>query len=361
LKREHTLDILRGTLLLYIVFIIHGLFWLNLLPQGESSLLLFEMPAIFIVSGYAYSLYENSILDGNRSALSAKAYLLFLGMRFTRILLPYAVYAMTCIAAIYLLSLLGKENDYRASELIVAWMNPFNYGQNFSVGRLNTHLWFIPIFLIITVAMPLVTSFRSFKCPNLLVLVVGGALAEYAISKAHFPGEDIFKQVVFYLAFSLLGYYLAKTGEYFRNANYGLIATVAVVLLSLILIVNGDLHSMNMQVNKFPPNHKFFLFTCLWIALFLYISFRVPWFVEKFKRHGDAMWLRPFITAGYSIYLWQGVGYTLAGEAGRVIHLPIIAVWMLALGLSVGFGLLAAPVERVKLNLKWTRKTAHAT
>jgi peptidoglycan/LPS O-acetylase OafA/YrhL len=358
-KREHALDIVRGMLLLYIVFIIHGLFWLNLLPQWASSLLLFEMPAIFIVSGYAYCFYENA-LDGHSNAMSAQTYLLFLGMRLTRILVPYAVYALTCMTALYLLSVLGKGHDYIASELIVAWMNPFNYGQNFSVGRLNSHLWFIPIFLIVIVAMPLVTRFRPFKNPNLLVLVVGGAIGEYAISKVHFPGEDIIKQAVFYLAFSLLGYYMARTGEYFRKANYGLVASSAVVLLSLIVLVNGDFHSMNMQVNKFPPNHKFFLFACLWVSLFLFVSSRVPWFVEKFKRYGEGIWLRPFITAGYSIYLWQGVGYTVAGEVGRMIHLPILAVWLLALGLSVGLGLLAAPVERIKLNLRRTNQTVNA-
>lgn len=240
-------------------------------------------------------------------------------------------------------------------------MNPFNYGQNFSVGYLNPHLWFIPVFLVVTAAMPLVTSFRPFKSPNVLFLVVGVAIVEYVISKAHFPGEDIIKQAVFYLAFSLLGYYMARAGEYFRDANYGLVASIAVVLLTLIVIVNGDFHPMNMQVNKFPPNHKFFLFSCLWVSLFLFLSFRVPWLVEKFKRYGDGIWLRPFITAGYSIFLWQGVGYTVAVEVGRVVHIPTLAVWLLALGMSVGLGLLAAPVERVKLNLRWANQTVSTT
>ena len=58
MKRIHNLDTVRGVLMLYIVGIIHGQFWLNLipLPQWASSLMLFEMPAIFIVSGYAYAL-----------------------------------------------------------------------------------------------------------------------------------------------------------------------------------------------------------------------------------------------------------------------------------------------------------------
>ena len=336
--------------MLYIVGIIHGLFYLNLIPQWASSLMLFEMPAIFIVSGYAYSLYENSMFNGTQHPLSIKAYGLFLATRLTRILVPYAVYAMTCIALIYFLSWIGKENDYALSDLIVGWMNPANFGEGFSVGRLNSHLWFVPVFLIVTVAMPLVTRFRPFKNPNLSFLVVGVAIAEFAISKAHFPGHDIIKQAVFYLIFSLLGYYMARANEYFSRASVGHVAIVAAILLMVFTVAEGNVHVLNMQVNKFPPNGIFFLFSCLWVSLFL--SVKVPWFLEIFKKHGDGIWLRPFITAGYSIYLWQGIGYTVAIQVGKAAHMPILAVWLLALGISVGLGLLAAPAERVRLNLK---------
>jgi peptidoglycan/LPS O-acetylase OafA/YrhL len=339
-------------LMLYIVGIIHGLFYLNLIPQWASSLMLFEMPAIFIVSGYAYSLYENSMFDGTQHPLSIKAYCSFLATRSTRILVPYAVYAMTCIALIYFLPWLGKGNDYALSDLIVGWMNPANFGEGVSVGRLNSHLWFIPVFLIVTAAMPFVTRFRPFKNPNLLLLVGGVAIAEVAISYAHFPGHDIIKQAVFYLVFSLLGYYMARANQYFSRANFGHVAIVAAILLMVFAVAEGNFRVLNMQLNKFPPNGIFFLFSCLWVSLFLFLSVKVPLFLETFEKLGDGMWLRPFITAGYSIYLWQGIGYTVAIQVGKAAHIPILAVWLLALGISVGLGLLAAPAERVKLNLR---------
>lgn len=83
MKRIHNLDTARGILMLYIVGIIHGLFWLKLIPQWASSLMLFEMPAIFIVSGYAYFLYENSMFNETQHQLSIKAYVLFLAARLT--------------------------------------------------------------------------------------------------------------------------------------------------------------------------------------------------------------------------------------------------------------------------------------
>ena len=285
MKRLHDLDMVRGILMLYIVGIIHGLFWLSLIPQWASALMLFEMPAIFIVSGYAYSLYENSTCNGNRSRLSVKAYCSFLVARLTRILLPYAVYAMACIALIYFLSWIGKGNEYALSDLIVGWMNPANYGEGFSVGYLNSHLWFVPVFLIVTAAMPFVTRFRPFKNPNLLFLVGGVAIAEVAISYAHFPGHDIIKQVVFYLVFSLLGYYLARDSTYFSRASVGHVAIVAGVLLMVNAIVKGDFRVLNMQVNKFPPNAIFFLFSCLWVCCFYSFRSRSP----AFRRHSKSL------------------------------------------------------------------------
>jgi peptidoglycan/LPS O-acetylase OafA/YrhL len=198
------------------------------------------------------------MFDGTQPPLSIKAYVSFLAARLTRILVPYAVYAMTCIALIYFLPGLGKGNDYALSDLIVGWMNPANYGRGFSVGRLNSHLWFIPVFLIVTAAMPFVTRFRPFKNPNLLCLVGGVAIAEVAISYAHFPGHYIIKQAVFYLVFSLLGYYMARDNTYFSRASVGQVAIVAGVLLMVIAIVKRDVRVLNMQVDKFPPNGIFF-------------------------------------------------------------------------------------------------------
>jgi uncharacterized membrane protein len=145
---------------------------------------------------------------------------------------------------------------------------------------------------------------------------------------------------------------MARANEYFSHANFGHVAIVVAILLMVIAVAEGNFRVLNMHVNKFPPNGIFFLFSCLWVSLFLFLSVKVSWFLVTFKKLGDGIWLRPFITAGYSIYLWQGIGYTVAIQVGKAAHIPILAVWLLALGISVGLGLLAAPAERVRLNLK---------
>jgi Acyltransferase family len=354
-KRVNALDTVRGMLMLYIVLIIHGLFWLDPLPEWVSSWLLFEMPLMFIVSGYAYYLYENSKLDKNinlrnSNLLLAKDYFYFLTSRFMRILVPYAIYAATCVVSIYLLALFGQGNNYPLSDLILAWINPVNYGRGYTFKMLNWHLWFIPVFLIVTAAMPIATKVRPFKNPNLLSVFVGVVVIQVVVSNADFPAESTLKQAAFYLVFSLLGYYMARSGEYFRGANFSRIAIVAVIALVSIAVFGGG-RLMNMQDNKFPPNYIFFLFSCLWVSLFLFILYKFPRVVAKVEKYADRRWLSPFITSGYSIYLWQGVGYTVAAQAGVIWNLPLYVVWPLALLLSVGFGLLVAPAERVRLRL----------
>ena len=137
MARIKTIDTTRGMLMLYIVFIIHGLFWLHLLPQSISSLLLFEMPAIFIVSGYSYYLYEQSKSGQAMQHPNIKAYSLFLAARCTRILLPYMVYASFCILYVYAMSFIGDGVTASLLDLTRVWLNPVKAGQGFSTGMLN--------------------------------------------------------------------------------------------------------------------------------------------------------------------------------------------------------------------------------
>lgn len=100
LGRVRNVDTARGMLILYIVFVIHGVFWLDLLPQLIASMLLFEMPSLFVVSGYSYYLYEKSRNSSGDNEFSIKYYISFLISRCTRILVPYFIYATFCIISL---------------------------------------------------------------------------------------------------------------------------------------------------------------------------------------------------------------------------------------------------------------------
>ena len=59
--------------------------------------------------------------------------------------------------------------------------------------------------------------------------------------------------------------------------------------------------------------------------------------------------LQPFIKSGYSIYLWQGVGYSLAAYAGGELDANIYVIWIVAIALTIALGLLFSPLERIRL------------
>ncbi len=348
MQRIGFVDAARSLLILYVVIIIHGLFWLNLLPQVLSSWLLFAMPAIFVVSGYSHALYDRSRANRGEDRLNARIYFSFLLARFTKVLVPYFVYAISCIVLMSILPLIGESPWYALADLAPAWLDPLRFGRNFTSAMLNWHLWFIPVFLLVTAILPIATKIKPFKRPNVWLLLIVVASAEFLLAQIHFPGEQLIKETVYYLLFALLGYYLACSREYFDRIDFGAIAGLAAVVLAAIAFLSSDPRTMDMQVNKFPPNHLFFIFSCFWMALWLYITSKTPGWTQSFDRLARSGWMKLFIRSGYSIYLWQGVGYTVALIIGRRTNWSSLAVWLLAVGLSVGLGLIASPAERIR-------------
>ncbi|MDB5966622.1 MAG: hypothetical protein JWQ72_3122, partial [Polaromonas sp.] len=139
-------DVARGLLMLYIVLVIHGLFWLKLLPEAISSLLLFEMPAIFLLSGYAYYLAGHDAKAGDRRQQLLR-YPRYLQSRMTRILVPYLVYAAVCAAISSAVAVRTAMAPHDFGAIALSWLNPFTYGRYYSAGMLNWQLWFVPTFL----------------------------------------------------------------------------------------------------------------------------------------------------------------------------------------------------------------------
>jgi peptidoglycan/LPS O-acetylase OafA/YrhL len=352
LARNGAVDAARGLLILYIIVVIHGLFWLNLLPQAISSWLLFAMPAIFVVSGYSYALYERSRADQGENQWRASYYFAFLLHRLIRILLPYFVYALGCVILITALAAIGEAPSYAAADLLPAWIDPFRFGRNYSVAMLNWHLWFLPMFLIVSAMLPLATRIKPFKNPAIWILLIVAVGAEFLLAQVRFPNEQLFKEVVFYLSMALAGYYLAQARDYFSPSKLGMVAGLSLAMLAVLIWASGDSRSLNMQLNKFPPNHLFLLFSCFWMALILLITSQSTGWSRLGDRLARSWWLKPFVLHGYSIYLWQGMGYVLAVLIGRKLGWSYLAIWPLAVGFTIGLGLIAAPVERIR----WRRR-----
>lgn len=346
-ERVVAIDVVRGLLMLYIVLVVHGLFWLNPIPRELSSLLLFEMPAIFWVSGYAYYLAQAD----RRSARGDKArgaggYLAFVGARLSRILVPYLVYAVACIAVIAVAREESAGTTADVGEITVSWLNPFSYGREHSFGRLNSHLWFIPVFIVVTALLPLITKIAlPFRLP-LWAWVVGAFMVFFGLSQVQFPGLYQVRQVLFYSLWALLGFCMAQPQVRYATADFAKAALTSAAGLVLVFVVHQDLRILDMQKNKFPPNHVFVLFSSLWMACLLGLAAALRHRAGALSALGKQFWLRPFMAAGYSMYLWHGLGYTVGILLGRQAELALGLTWLLALACSVLFGMLAAPAER---------------
>lgn len=346
--RNQTIDVVRGLLMLYIVFIIHGLFWVGLLPKIARSPILFEMPLIFLISGYAFKLAE---LHRKKEASPAtfKLYLKFILARLSRILLPYFAYAVACIIICFVYSKFDNQSTWQLSQIVAAWLNPFVAGSEYSFDYLGGHLWFIPAFLLVTALLPLAIKLKLPVHVPLWILMAGATAAVYMLSLCDFPQSGLLKSVSFYLLWAVFGYYIADFGIKVYKTEYLIISIISIAALLIIFSLSSDARILNMQNNKFPPNSIFFIYSCLWVSIFLILAIVFQNKSQDLSNLATQWWLKPFIFAGYSIYLWQGLGYTIAIRFGNHFSLPIVVTWLTGLLLTVALGLLASPIERIRI------------
>lgn len=331
------LDVARGALMAYVVIAIHGMFWLRLVPWDIASTVLFEMPLIFMISGAAF-FYANQRDSG-------APYGRYLIARGVRVLAPYFAYAVFCAA---LIILMRGESGPQALETLLAWLNPINGGAGHAAPMLNWHLWFVAPFLVVVALMPLMARAQPLlaRAP-LWLLAAAAALLSYGADLADLTRLGSVQTVIFYALWAWFGYVLAANAGRYRVADFAAVLLVAAAaLIALVVALPGQIN-LNMQTNKFPPNAIFFLFCAIWVGLFLILSRLLsPAFIDMAAR---SPLLRPFIDAGYSIYLWQGLGYWAAVQAGQALGWNNLAIWPMAVALTVILGLLASPLERIRL------------
>lgn len=336
------LDVVRGLLMAYVIIIIHGVYWLRLAPLPHSSALLFEMPLIFMVSGAAY--YYGQVAWTKSVAGGVRNYFNYLVSRGVRILAPYFAYALVCAAIVIYL------RGHDAADTLRHWLDPYKIGGPHNWLFLNWHLWFVTPFLGVTILLPLLARLPIFGRAPLWAWAIIGTLVMLGIDWLPLEPMRLPQMIVFYSLWALFGFGLARAPARFTIKGYAVVLVLALAALAASLIVFDEQTTPDMQTNKFPPNAVFFLFSCAWVSAFLIASkFISDATIEKLAEN---RFLKPFIRSGYSIYLWQGVGYTAAYWVGMRYHVNIWLIWIAAIVLTVLLGLLASPLERIRVRLK---------
>lgn len=333
IHRNSSIDSIRAFLIIYIITIIHGCYWLGL-AQGEiRSFLLFEMTGIFIVTGYSFALF----CKNTHFTLSLKSYCKYALARSTRILVPYIAYAFFCC-----LFILYVEPSKNVWEALISWLNPVTHGKGYSSHLLSAHLWFILPFLAITLALPFVLIIRIPPRYIPIFAIVLCLLISYLnntlFSKAITP--------LYYFFWAWVGYQIASGCALQKKQYAFLLLLFLTTLCAASIFFNADL---NMQSNKFPPNSTFFIFNSIWLCFFMLIFSYLPgnYITTLFQKP----MLKVFITAGYSIYLWQGMGYSIAVLVSDIYNMNKLAVWFVAIVLSTLLGKLFSPLEKIKIKL----------
>jgi peptidoglycan/LPS O-acetylase OafA/YrhL len=337
--RNSDVDTLRALLILYIIAVIHPLFWLAIGDGIPVTFLLFEMPCMFILSGYSFGLSLRNGLKIN----SIKDYLYFCINRGARILLPFWLYALAC--QFFLLGsgkyvlLVGNAS---VSSLVLAWINPYSTTRP-SIGFLASHLWFIAPFLTVTFLLPCVARLK----PRLSLPIWLWMLAALVLVKGLDGVDPDVRTAVTYLIWASFGYALASGIKISRSDRW---ITLSIAFTAIGLFAWLKPSSLNMQVNKFPPNAIFFIFGVVWVAGFMVVSATQSGTLLRYlDRH---VLLRPFRRFGYTIYLWQGLAYTFAVELGSRFTMPPILIILIALSLTLLMAFVAAPFEQVRFGIE---------
>jgi len=344
--RDDGLDLARGLLMAWIVIVIHGIFWLGIAPREPGSWLLFEMPPIFLITGAAYFLGEGA----KQGRLQPANYLDFLMRRGVRIYVPYLAYVLIAALIVTVVKWEGPLSIEQIGARIWSWLNPVTRGAGHTWKMLSWHLWFVAPFLIITALMPLITTERVPGFVKPWMLAAAAFLAVLGLGQVTFAApldDQLIKNTVFYAFWAAFGFMLAAMPKRWSVGDYAVVIVLAALGMASAAMLQPAAVTLDMQHNKFPPNAVFFLFSCAWMAALL-IGAR---FVTQAQTEALARspLLKPFIESGYSIYLWQGVGYSLAAYFGGEWGANIYVIWIAAIVLTIALGMLFSPLERIRL------------
>lgn len=343
-SRDVGLDLARGLLMAWIVIVIHGTFWLGVIPRGPGAWLLFEMPPIFVITGAAYFLGEGS----NRARWTPATYFDFLLRRGVRIYVPFLAYVIVASLIAAMVKWDGSLSLEEIGASALSWLNPVTRGAGYTWKMLSWHLWFVAPFFIVTALMPFITTRRvpGFVKPWMLAVLAGVVVLALGRVTLIQPLDELIKNAVFYSFWAAFGFMLAAMPRRWSLGDYAVVLALAIAGMIGAAVLQPASVTLDMQHNKFPPNAIFWLFSCAWMAVLL-IGARLTRETQRNALARSPL-VRPFMSAGYSIYLWQGAGYSLAAYFGGELGLNIYVIWMAAIALTMALGLLFAPLERIR-------------
>lgn len=282
MKRDTLLDVSRGLIMMYIVCCIHVVYWLCSFREPLASLMLFEMPVVFFISGASQSIARSKRLRD------------MIVNRIRRVVLPLYIFlvVMTVFYTIvqqFYPAITGSLTTYDILKILATGGNdkiPY-YG----------YTWFISTYLVVTCLLP-IEKIISRWIPLLLQLIVN-VLLFAAIQPLHLPMEIV--GIFCYNIFFLLGYLYYKK----LKIKAILMASCLPTVFTIYGFISGAV--IPMQNHKFPADLWFLCFGLTVICLLSVLYTLLEKHVKIVKILGSIKIIKIWNKRGYTIYIYQSI------------------------------------------------------
>lgn len=283
-QRDTTLDALRGLAMIYIVCVIHLLYWFGHSPEPLSSTLLFEMPAIFFISGAAQSLRGGAIPPLRH----------YITGRIKRVLLPFYIFIPVLFLWLALVSAFEPQDSVFHADIGSLTFKDIAKIL-LTAGNANIpyyqYTWFISCYFVLLCLFPL--QARILNRVNRLTYMCMWLAVTVSVLSLHTVGYWL-KNLFVYNFFFLTGYL------FYRRIKLRMLAVIAAVT---VILTTADFMAgtaIPMQLHKFPADVHFLVFGTAWLSVLSLALWRV-----RLPCSGIiALWN----TRGYNIFLYQIFG-----------------------------------------------------
>ncbi|MEG1010059.1 MAG: acyltransferase [Clostridia bacterium] len=288
IRRDEKIDILRGLAMMWVI-VVHVVFWLPFFRNGTistlKSLILFEMPLFFFISGASITLSKQ------------KKFSTFLISKFKRIIIPYWIYIIVCLSLDILLGL--YDNFYQLS-FIIPYKVPTLFGP-----FLTSALWFIRPFLLVILSSHFLYKYFNMcetnikKVLPLCLLVILIILID--VSNLSCP---IFKCFILFQIFTYLGFFYRIIENNIKNKQLYII--LSAFLITLVLLVKSPFYILDMQFNKFEYNLVFLIYGSIMLIVIKLLSDHIV-NIYKYITNNNIikLLLEPFVNNTYTIFLFH--------------------------------------------------------
>lgn len=336
-SRDIRLDVYRALMMIYVPCVIHVLYWIGKGGEIINSLLLFEMPVIFYISG------ATMYITGNKRKFVANV-----ANRTKRLLLPYVFFILVCLAIVVfgLIVVPDRMGDKPVSFLRIITAQDCSLALPFMY-----HLWFIVPYLLVscsfTIQRKWADSMNRWLYMGLLGLICLVVPMLTSVSPAKL---NPVREAVFYNFFFMAGYLFYKRIS-FRELM-GTTVVAGILVTGCLWYEFSQTGHLSMQAHKFPPDLIFLCFgifsICLLAAIFG--NFSIP----------QNRLLRRWNKYGYTIYLWQNFSFIIYLAIYKYLSLhflsnyPVIDFLVASVGiflLSTLTSLIIVPVEQKFIGL----------